>query len=158
MGRHQKRERRLAKRGPAGKRAAALRHMKRHARSRRRVCLKRFGRRPGRVTALTARAASATSIKLTFNAPGTDGRRGPAARSYLVKQSLRPIAGARSFAQAKTLCDGACRFSVTQIGAKVTLSITDLLPSTTYRYALAARDNLTGRLGPRSKTARAKTS
>ena len=122
------------------------------------MCVKRFGRRPGRVTALTARAASATSIKLTFIAPGTDGRRGPAARSYLIKQSLRPIAGARSFARAKPLCDGACRFSVAQIGAKVTLTITDLRPNTTYHYALAARDNLTGRLGPRSNTAQAKTS
>jgi len=64
--------------------------------------LKRYGRTPGRVTGLRARAVSKTKIVLSFRAAGTDGSRPPAARAYLVKQSSRPIRGARAFSRAQT--------------------------------------------------------
>ncbi len=94
---------------------------------------------------------------LTFRAPGSDGSRPPAARSYLVKQSRRPIRSRRSFRRAQTLCGGACRFALTRIGEKVTLTITGLRPRTTYYYTIAARDNVSGRLGPRSRVVSART-
>jgi hypothetical protein len=43
------------------------------------------------------------------------------------------------------------------VGSRITLTITGLRPHTTYHYAVAARDNVTGRLGRRSPTASAKT-
>jgi hypothetical protein len=96
---------------------------------------------------------------LTFKAPGSDGRRPPPARAYLVKQSLRrPIRGARGFRRAQTLCKGSCRFkSVTRVGDRVTLVIEDLRPRTTYYYAVAARDNVSSRLGRRSRAVKART-
>jgi len=114
-------------------------------------------RRPGRVTGLKARAVSRTKILLSFPAPGTDGPRSAAARAYVVKQSRRPIRGARRFSRAHTLCKGSCRFSPPRVGAKIKLTITDLGPNTTYYYAVAARDNTSNALGPRSKTVRART-
>ncbi len=155
---HSQRERKRARRSSARKRARARRHIKRHASSGRRRCLRLYGRTPGRVTGLQARVLSATKIVLSFNAPGTDGNHPPAARSYLIKQSPRTIRGTHAFARARTLCNGNCRFSVTQVGGKVTLTITGLHPRTTYHYAAAAHDNVSGRLGPRSQTVSAKTS
>jgi hypothetical protein len=107
---------------------------------------------PGAITGLRARTLGATQIELFFNAPGTDGSRPPAARSYVVKQSRRPIRSARSFARAHTLCNGVCRFRLDSVGATVTLRVTDLRPHTTYYYAIAARDNVSGHRGPRSGT------
>jgi len=138
-------------------RAAAARRPKRLRRAAVGLCLKRHARTPGRATALKAAASSRTKITLTFAAPGSDASTPPAARAYLVKQSLRPIRDARDFGRAQTLCKGACRFTVTAVGAKVTLAIGQLRAHTTYYYAIAARDNVTGRLGPRSQTARART-
>jgi len=43
------------------------------------------------------------------------------------------------------------------VGEKVRLTITDLRPRTTYYYAVAARDNVTGRAGARSPTVKART-
>jgi len=106
---------------------------------------------------LTARTLSKTKVLLSFRVPGTDGARPPAARAYLVKQSLSPIRNGRAFTRAQTLCKGRCRFSVTRVGSRITLTVTGLRPNTTYRYAVAARDNVTGRLGRRSPTASAKT-
>ena len=162
--RHIRRERRLARRGSARRRARARRHLRRHRahlrRHRaalRRRCLRRHGRTPGRVTGLRARSVSSTRIRLSFRAPGTNGRRGPAARKYLVKQSTRPIRSRRSFRRAKTLCRGRCKFDVTRVGVRVTLTITGLRPNATYYYSVAARDNVSGRLGRRSRTAKART-
>jgi len=93
---------------------------------------------------------SATKLTLSFLAPGSDASRGSAARSYRVKQSLRPIRGARGFARAQSLCRGACRFTVSRVGQRVTLTVTDLRPGKSYYYAVAARDNVSGRLGARS--------
>jgi hypothetical protein len=119
--------------------------------------LKRHGRTPGGVTELRARAVAA-GIELSFNAPGTDGNRPPAARTYLVKQSRRPIRGRRGFRRAQTLCRGHCRFpAITQVGGKVTLTVTHLRPRTTYYYAVAARDNVSLRLGPRSRAVAGRT-
>jgi len=98
---------------------------------------------------------SATRIVLSFRAPDAGG--GQAARRYLVKQSLSPISSGRAFKRARALCGGSCRFDITSVGTRVTLAITDLAPNTTYYYAIAARDNTTGRPGPRSKTAKATT-
>jgi hypothetical protein len=50
--------------------------------------------------------------------------------------------------------NGSCRVAVTRVGAKGTLTITDLHPSTTYYYT--ARDNVSGKLGPRSAVANAR--
>ena len=101
---------------------------------------------------------SKTKVKLSFLAAGSDGRRGPAARVYLVKQSLRPIRDARSFARADALCKGSCRFAVTALDTRLTLTVTDLRPGRTYYYAVAARDNVSARPGPRSRTVKARIS
>jgi phosphodiesterase/alkaline phosphatase D-like protein len=46
---------------------------------------------------------------------------------------------------------------VTEVGSQIELTVTDLRPNTTYFYALAARDNVSRRLGPRSQTLRVQT-
>jgi alpha-tubulin suppressor-like RCC1 family protein len=127
-------------------RAAARRpaRQRKHARE---LCLRRYGRTPSRVGALRARAAGRTKIVLSFTAAGSDGRSDPAARSYLVKQTLRGPSSATR--RVKTLCHGSCRFALTRVGTSVSLSITGLKPHTTYSYTVAARDNVSNRLGPR---------
>ena len=125
--------------------AAAQRRVGR--RRARQVCLERHGRTPGRVIKLRGRARSRTTIVLSFSAPGTDGRRGPAARRYLVKQSLRPMRSRRDIARAPALCGGSCRFSATRVGTRISLDVTNLRPRTRYHYRIAARDNVTGRPG-----------
>ncbi len=124
---------------------------------RRRRCSRLYGRTRGQVTELRARALGKTQIELAFSAPGTDGSHPPPARSYVVKQSLRPIRSARSFARAQTLCKGACRFTVSRVGGKVSLTVTDLRPHTAYYYAVAARDNVSAHRGARSQTVKGRT-
>jgi hypothetical protein len=138
-------------------RTRALRAASRRAARARGRCLSRFARIPGRVTTLAAKADSSRRVTLTFQAPGTDGSRGPAARSYLVKQSRRPIRTARDFRRASALCHGACTFDVTAVRAALKLDVTDLRRNTTYYYAVAARDNVSRRTGPRSKTVSVRT-
>jgi hypothetical protein len=106
---------------------------------------------------LTARARSRSKVVLSFRAPGTHASRPPAARRYVVKQSRRPIQSRRGFSRAQTLCRGRCSFDVTFVGAKVSLTVTGLRPRTTYHYSVAARDNVSGRNGRRSPTAKART-
>ena len=125
--------------------------------SARRACMKRYGRTPGAVKGLKGAGKSKSSIVLSFTAPGTDGARPPAARSYLVKQSPSKIASARDFTRAQKLCKGRCRFTVTRVGTKINLTITNLRPKTTYYYAVAALDNVSARPGPRSAAVKAKT-
>ncbi len=120
-------------------------------------CRKLWARIPGRVTEVRRRVRSTSEIALTFAASGTHGARPPAARRYLVKQSLRPIRGRRDFRRADALCRGSCRFEVTQVGARLSLRVSDLRPRTAYYYAIAAYDNVSGRVGPRSATVRART-
>ncbi|MCA1678429.1 MAG: hypothetical protein LC777_05495, partial [Actinobacteria bacterium] len=149
-----------ARRHPGGAQRMGSRARRREARLRlgeHRGCLRLHGRTPGRIKGLSARGISRRKIALSFRAPGSDGPRPPAARTYLVKQSLRPIRGRRGFRRAQTLCAGHCRFSVTEVGARITLTITDLGPNSTYYYAIAARDNVSGRLGPRSRAVSART-
>jgi hypothetical protein len=89
---------------------------------------------------------------LTFNAAGSDGSDPPAARRYLVKQSLRPIRSARDFDRAAALCRGACSFDDDiEVGSLLRLKV-DYLRNDRYYYAVAARDNVSGRIGPRSRT------
>jgi alpha-tubulin suppressor-like RCC1 family protein len=120
-------------------------------------CVSRFGRRPGRVTTIAARAGSSGSIVLTFRASGTDGSKGPAAKSYLIKESLRPMRTARDFRRAQPLCKGSCSFDITRIGARITLRVTDLRRNARHYYKIAARDNVSARTGPRSKLVSATT-
>ena len=117
----------------------------------------RHARRPGRVTNLRARALSSTRVQLTFDAPGSDGSRAPAARAYLVRQSRRPLRTARDFARAPSLCRGSCRFAPADVGGRMTLTVTGLRPRTTYYYAVAARDNVSNVLGPASVAVRVRT-
>jgi alpha-tubulin suppressor-like RCC1 family protein len=154
---HANREKRLLARASARQRGKAKRHLSRHARSGRQRCLQHFGRVPGRVTRLRARTLGKTRIQLDFNAPGTDADNPPPARSYVVKQSSRPIRGERGFTRAQALCHGACRFRVSRVGAKVMLTVTDLRPHTTYYYVVAARDNVSAKRGHRSQTVKART-
>ena len=138
-------------------RALALRRIARRAAQRRARCLRRFGRVPGRVTALGATAASGGKIVLTFRAPGSDGSSPPAARSYVIKQSPRPIRTRRDFERAHALCKGRCSFAVTKVGAAITLEVTQLRRNTRYYYSVAALDNVSRRMGPRSKAVLART-
>ncbi len=150
-------ERRRARRGPGRGRARTKRQIARRAASRRRGCLERLGRTPGRVTTLDARAAGPGRLTLTFRATGTEFSKPPAARSYVIKQSLRPIRSARDFRSAFALCKGVCTFKVSDVGAKTSLNVTDLRRRTTYYYAVAARDNVSGRAGRRSKSVSARS-
>lgn len=134
-----------------------LRLIAKTAGQRRKQCLRRFGRVPARVATLVVGGTARSSIVLRFDAPGTDGSKAPAAKGYIVKQSLRPIRTTRDFDRAMTLCGGVCRFGVTRPGDAVTLTINRLRRRTTYYYAVAARDNVSARRGPRSKTVSAKT-
>ena len=154
---HVRRELRRAGRLSGSRRARLKRHARRHRAQLRRRCSRRHGRTPGRVTGLRVDAVSRTTIRLTFRAPASDGRGAPPARSYVVRQSRRPIRSSRGFRRANALCNGTCRFSISRVGAALTLNVTDLRPRTTYYYAVAARDNVSRRLGPRSRTVRART-
>ena len=104
-----------------------------------------------------AQPGGPTRIVLSFPAVGTDGSLPPAAQGYLVKQSRRPIRTARAFRRAKTLCEGSCNFPTVSIGTRLTLIISDLRLRTTYYYAVAARDNVSCLLGPRSSTVQGTT-
>jgi len=97
-------------------------------------------------------------ITLTFSAVGSNGSKAPAARRYVIKQSSRPIRTLRDFRRAGALCKGTCTFDVIDVGDRITLEVTRLRRNTTYYYAIAARDNVSGRIGPRSRTASARTS
>jgi len=155
--RHTRLDLAAARRGSLRARALARRHLRRHRAAMRRRCVARHGRTPGRVTGLRASAAVRKEIVLSFRAPGSDRNRPPPARGYLVKQSTSPITDLRSFRRARKLCNGTCRFPLTRVGEQVKLRVTDLRPNRTYYYAIAARDNVTRRLGPRSRAVRART-
>jgi len=120
-------------------------------------CVLLYGRTPGRVLGLRARAVSANSVVLSFLAPGTDGLHPPAALSYVVKQSTRPITDLRSFRRARTLCAGRCRFANVRLGQRLSETVTDLRSHRTYYYAVRARDNVTGRPGLRSRSVAVRT-
>ena len=158
VARHTRRELGRARHGSRSRRGAAKRHIKRHRAQLRGRCSRVWGRTPGRVTGLKARALSRRSVVLTFKAPGTDGSRPPAAHTYLVKESKRPIRTRRAFRRAPALCKGRCRFAtVTAVGAPISLRVTHLRPRTTYYFAVVARDNVSQRRGPRGRAVRVRT-
>lgn len=150
-------QRRRAHSLPASARPRALAQIIRRARHGRLGCNRRHGRTPGPVGAVDAQAIGPQAIRLTFNAAGTDSTRPPVARGYVIKQSRRPIRTARDFRAAAALCDSDCLFDVAKVAATLALVVTDLKPRQTYYYAIAARDNVSGRCGPRSKTVKATT-
>lgn len=152
-----RRQRSRARRGSTRQRVIARRRLSRQVVTGRRRCVRLYARTPGPITGLHARARGKSQIDLSFHAPGTDGNHAPAARSYVIKQSRRPIRSARAFARAQTLCKGACYFPATQVGGNVSITITDLRTHTTYYYALAARDNVSGHRSSRIRTAKATT-
>ncbi len=135
----------------------AARRVARQRKRARRSCFVSYSRVPGRVTRLRASAETRSKIVLTFRAPASDGRRPPAARTYLVKQSRGPLRSTRDFDRAQTLCKASCAFAQTVVGATLKLTVTQLRPHTTYRFAVAARDNVSHRRGPRSLTAVVRT-
>ena len=137
--------------------ARAARLQRRFRSIARHACSRRYGRTPARIARLRARPLSGHRVELLWSAPGSDGSKPPAARAYVVKQSLHPIRGARGFARAQTLCHRSCRFSVTTVGVGIKLTITRLRARTTYYYAVAALDNVSGRSGPRSKEVEVRT-
>jgi hypothetical protein len=63
----------------------------------------------------------------------------------------------RSFSRAHALCKGSCRFTATAVGTTINLTVTGLRRRSTYYYAITARDNVSGKLGPRFPTARIRT-
>ena len=132
------------------RRRLALRQAAARAAQRRAACRRRHGRVPGRVTGLTAVATGGGKVRLTFRVAGTDGAKAPAARRYLVRQSLRPIRTAQDFRRAASLCGGSCSFNVTSLRSSAILTVTRLRRNRRYHYAIAARDNVSSRLGPRS--------
>ena len=138
------------------RRVALLVAGKRAARGRA-ACLRREGRVPGRVSRLTAVATGSGSVRLSFRVAGTDGARQPAARRYVIKQSLRPIRTARDFSRAFSLCKGRCSFAVTRLDTTAILSIRSLRRNRVYYYAVAALDNVSGRRGPRSAAIRVRS-
>jgi alpha-tubulin suppressor-like RCC1 family protein len=150
-------QRRHARALPVATRAAAVRRIDDRARRARRACVRRYARRPGAVTALTARATGRHTIVLGFRATGSDAIKPPAARGYVVKQSTRPIRTARDVRRAHALCHGTCRFAVDEVGRRISLKVTDLTARRTFYYVVMARDNVTGTTGPRSRTVRART-
>ena len=107
---------------------------------------------PAGVSDLHAEATSASGVRLTWSAPASDGLFPPPAGRYVVRQS-NPDGGAvgeeATFAAARDLCmGGVCEFSPAAVGAKLSLTITDLRPGTTYHYALRAVNDIGG--GPLS--------
>ncbi|HWF50091.1 MAG TPA: hypothetical protein VG294_05525 [Solirubrobacteraceae bacterium] len=152
-----KHARALTHRGSKRARALARRRLARRLAAGRARCVVRWGRTPGAVTGLRVLARGKNTLELGFFAPGTDGQHPPPAHSYLVKQSLRPIRSAGDFVRAQTLCQGACSFPVVHVGDRIRLTVTSLQRHTRYYYAVAARDNVTARLGHRSRTVKAKT-
>jgi hypothetical protein len=97
-------------------------------------------RRPGRPTGLSARSPRGRQVRLRFRAPGSDGRKGPPVRRYIIKQSKRPITSARRFRRARSLCRGSCRFAPRRRGARMTLLVRALCPGRRYYYSIRAKD------------------
>jgi len=126
--------------GPAGDRGPTSNRTK--AKTRR----DRIG--PGRVKGLAARARSGKA-RLSFRAPASDRTKGPPVRRYQLKQSRRPIRGARGFRRARSLCRRTCGFSPRRVGARLTLTVAGLCRPGKYYYAIRARDE-GGNLGPKA--------
>ncbi|MGI8983633.1 MAG: SBBP repeat-containing protein, partial [Acidimicrobiales bacterium] len=103
---------------------------------------------PGAITDLAGVAASPTQVNLSFSAPAANGTDPAPATDYVIKQSTTPITDQASFDAAPALCGGVCNFGPAEVGATITLSVTDLIPGTTYYYAVRAVSD--GRTAPLS--------
>ncbi len=104
---------------------------------------------PGRVKVLAAQGLS-RKARLRFRAAASDRRKGPPVRRYQIKQSARPIRGARGFRRARSVCRRTCRFSPRRAGARLTLTVGRLCRPGRYYYAIRAVDE-GGNLGPSAK-------
>lgn len=111
------------------------------------VSARTFDVTPGAVADLAAVAVSDKEVRLTFSAIGSNGDEPPPTHTYLVKQSNGAIIEGESFAEAKSLCGGLCRFEPSGIGEVLSLLVTGLSPGTTYHYALRPIDDA-GNAGP----------
>ena len=96
--------------------------------------------RPGRPARRSARALRRARVRLRWRAPGSDGRKGPPVRRYIIKQSTRPITSARRFRRARSLCKGTCRFAPRRRGSRLSLTVSELCPGRRYHYAIRAKD------------------
>ncbi len=100
----------------------------------------------------------AHTIRVRETASNAAGGGAPASSAPSGLVTVSDAVRARGLAAASpALCNGACRLPVKQVDTEVTLTITNLRPNTTYYYAIAALDNVTGRTGPRSQAVKAKT-
>lgn len=94
-----------------------------------------------RVEDLVAEAVDQHTVRLRFTPPGD-----PVATRFVVKQALFPLEELEAFEAAPPLCGGVCEFEAADT---MVLTVGDLLPNTTYHYALAElKDD--GTLGPLS--------
>lgn len=107
---------------------------------------------PGTIRDLVATAQSDTAIKLEFSAPGSYGVVGPPPARYVVAQSSSPITSDAAFATATVLCDGECPLVAKNIGDRLSLTVANLSPGTTYHYAVRGIND-TGRKGALSNNA-----
>jgi hypothetical protein len=97
------------------------------------------------LSSLVAEAVDEYTVRLSFLNP-TD----PPATRFLVRQSRTPIATLAAFEAATELCpQGGCVFPVAE---QLTLTVSDLVPNTTYHYAFRALDS-SGAPGPLSNDA-----
>ena len=103
---------------------------------------------PGRVKGLRARGLS-RKARLRFRAAASDRTKGPPVRRYQIKQSARPIRGARGFGRARSVCRRTCRFAPRRTGARLTLTVGRLCRPGKYYYAIRAVDE-GGNIGPRT--------
>ena len=92
---------------------------------------------PANVTDLTVSGTTASSITLTWHAPGDDGNSGTASE-YDIRYSASPITGA-NWASA-TQCSGEPAPRVA--GSFESFAVTGLSPSTTYYFALKTADEV----------------
>jgi chitodextrinase len=94
----------------------------------------------------------ATTVELSWPAVGTDGAggHGPAQR-YQVRQATSQIDNTAEFQAATALCELGDCFSgdLTEIGAPMTFTVSELDPGTTYHWAMRALDEggTTGAIG-----------
>lgn len=97
---------------------------------------------PGRVEKLVATAVSDSAVDLSWAAPASDGEFPPPASTYVVKQSLTPIADEGAFDAATTLCGTRCEFVPRAVGEELHLAVGNLVPATTYHYAVRAVNDI----------------
>lgn len=111
----------------------------------------RYLGQPSAPAGLIAKGLSSSTVELSFLAPpASEGPSPPAAAEFVVKQSYGPMANDDEFGAAMGLCGGKCEFSGVQIGDRLTLSVRDLSPATTYYFAVQAV-NQVGVHGPVSE-------